>query len=97
MLPAALGGGIALQRVYPGRLRRPDACTTARPTATWIALYGSLAALVVGGVLVRRRAAAHAAGSSAPGPTAALAAVLFALPVAVHGFSHWTPEVSSDP
>jgi hypothetical protein len=28
---------------------------------------------------------------------AAVAAALFVLPVAVHGFRHWTPQVTSDP
>lgn len=94
VLPAALGAGIAFQLAFPGDYG-VRSVHNGPAAATWIALYGSLAALVVGAVLARRRSA-HAGRFERPGPTAALAALLFVLPVVVHGFSTWTPEVSHD-
>jgi hypothetical protein len=78
VVPAALAGGVALQWAYPGDfgyvLEDPGPALV-----TWIAVAGSLAAVVVG--LVRR------------GPpletTAALAAALLLLPVAAVGLTGW--------
>jgi hypothetical protein len=84
VLPAALGAGIGLQLAYPGDfgygLREGGPAL-----AAWIALWGGLAALVVGSLLqgrgeLRRRALAP------------IAALLFVSPVAVHGFAHWSPR-----
>ena len=56
---------------------------------TWIALWGSLAGIGVG-VATRLRL-------ERPGPVAALAAALFVLPVAIHGFARWEPRKATDP
>jgi hypothetical protein len=83
LLPVALAAGIVLQLAYPGEFGyRFHGTTPAWPA--WIALVGGLVALIIGVVAHRwdrldRR-----------GPVAALAVVLLTLPVAVHGFSHWS-------
>jgi hypothetical protein len=91
-LPGALAAGIVLQLEYPGdfglRLQEGGPAV-----ATWIALWGGLAALVLATVLVRR---GRPARLERPGALAALAALLFVLPVAVHGFDHWDAAVPSD-
>jgi hypothetical protein len=82
-LPVALGTGIALQLVYPG-----DFGYTLQEggpaIATWIALVGGGAALVAGIFLPRRFAELDRRCV-----IAAAAAVLVAVPVAVHGFANW--------
>jgi hypothetical protein len=87
VLPLALAAGIVLQLEVPGAFghahRGPGAFA-------WIAIYGSLAALVVGAV--RRGPALER-----PGPLAAGAVALFVLPVVVHGFSHWHAAQTEDP
>ena len=65
--------GIVLQLVY-------GTSAPARRRLAWIALFGGLAALVL--AIWRRHG-----GLERPGPVAALAVSLFALPVIVHGFS----------
>jgi hypothetical protein len=87
VLPLALGAGIALQLAYPGgfgslRGSGPSA-------ATWIAVVGGAAALAVGIVVHRHK--------EARGPLVAAAVLLFALPVVVHGFRHWSPADTVDP
>ena len=78
LLPVALAAGLVLQFAWPGdfglHLRHGGP-----PAAAWIALAGALAALAVGAVVNLRLER-----------ETALAAVLFVLPVAVHGFSHWS-------
>ena len=56
---------------------------------TWIAAGGAVAALVIG-LFVR-------GDRDARGPLVGLAVMLFALPVAVHGFSHWSAAQTRDP
>jgi hypothetical protein len=96
---AIVGGlafGIWLQVAYAGDfgLRAPR---TEPAIVVWIALYGGIAALVAGAVLAWRRGGQPPpARSRAHDAAAALAVFLFVLPVAVHGFSHWTPEVKHD-
>jgi len=91
-LPVALAAGIALQLGYPGDFGTK--LEHAGPgLATWIALWGGLAALAGAALLVRRRGRTL----ERLGPLAALAALLFVLPVAVHGFAHWDARVRSDP
>ena len=80
VLPAALGAGIGLQLAY-GR-------TGPSPPA-WIALFGALAALAFA-------TWRHRGGLERAGPTAALAVVLFCLPVVVHGFAQWHAQQASD-
>jgi hypothetical protein len=90
LLPAALVAGIALQHSFPGdfglHLQHGGP-----PVVTWIALWGSFAGLVVGALLVRARRGRF----ERPGPLAALATMLFVLPVAVHGFAHWHTGVAT--
>jgi hypothetical protein len=89
LLPAALVAGIVLQRLWPGDfdygLRHGGPAA-----ATWIALVGGGAALVVA-LLVRRLALEpkFALGGAA--------AAAFTLPVVVHGLWHWSPASPADP
>jgi len=82
-LPAALALGIAFQLVWPGDFGGKT-LEAGAGWATWVAAIGGAAALVLG-VLVRPRLEERRT------LFAGLAAALFVLPVAVHGFSEWTP------
>jgi hypothetical protein len=86
-LPLALGAGIALQLAYPGGFG--SLAGSGPSVVAWIAFAGGIAALVIG-AFVRWR-------FDAGGPLVALAAALFAVPVAVHGVRHWTAAEASDP
>jgi len=77
LLPVALAAGIALEQEWPGDFGLHLAHGGPAVVA-WIALFGALVGLVVG--------AWRGWGFERP---AALAAVLFVLPVAVHGFARW--------
>ena len=91
-----LAVGIWLQVAYAGDFGL-RAARTAPAIVVWIALYGGIAALVIGAVLAwRRREHEPVAPARVRGITAALAVFLFVLPVAAHGFSHWTPAVKHD-
>ena len=82
-IPVALAAGIVLQHFYPGDFGyRFHGTTPAWPT--WVALAGGLLALALGAV-TRRWGRADRANV-----VAALAVAAFAIPVAVHGFSHWS-------
>ena len=82
-LPVGLGAGIAFQLAYPGDFGY--ALDDGGPAlATWVALFGAAAALVVGALLPRRLT-----GLDRMGPIAAATAALAILPVALHGFTHW--------
>ena len=90
---ALLGGlaaGIWLQVAYAGDfgLKAPR---TEPAVVVWIALWGCLAALVVGAALGLLRRDWLGGDVRRHGTTAALAVALFVLPVAVHGFSRWSP------
>jgi hypothetical protein len=82
--PAALAAGIALQAAWPGdfglRLQHGGPGGIA-----WWALFGCLAALAVG--VARRLDHTRAT---------ALAATLFVLPVAAHGFANWDAAPTTD-
>jgi hypothetical protein len=84
LVPLALAAGITLELSWPGDFRLHLA-HGGPAAAAWIALAGSLAALVAGAFLRLRLER----------PTA-LAAVLFVLPVAVHGFAHWATVGKTD-
>ena len=88
--------GIWLQVVYAGDFGlRAQATEPAAPV--WIALYGGIAALVIGAFFAwRRRERQRSPVGRQRGITTALAVLLFALPVAVHGFSHWSPKTAHD-
>jgi hypothetical protein len=82
-LPVGLGAGIAFQLVYPGDFGY--ALNEGGPAlATWVALFGGAAALVLGLVLPRRYT-----GLDCPGAIATATAALAVLPVVLHGFTHW--------
>ena len=82
-LPVGLGAGIAFQLAYPGDFGY--ALHEGGPAlATWVALFGGAAALVLGLVLPRRFTELDRVGWIAAA-TAALAVV----PVVLHGFTHW--------
>jgi hypothetical protein len=89
VVPAAFGAGLVLQLVWPGDFGYT--LEHGGPAfVTWIALVGGALALIA--ALVLRLPAPrefHALGAAA--------AVAFTLPVFVHGVSHWSPSVRSDP
>ncbi|MGE5272797.1 MAG: hypothetical protein ACM3QU_03370 [Verrucomicrobiota bacterium] len=82
-LPVGLGSGIAFQLAYPGDFGY--ALHEGGPAlATWVALFGGAAALVLGLLLPRRYT-----GLDRPGAIATATAALAILPVVLHGFTHW--------
>lgn len=87
--PLALVAGIVLQRLWPGDfdygLRHGGPAL-----ATWIALAGGFAALVLWAVLRPRPVTERWSLGAA-------AVVCLSLPVFVHGVWHWTPGQRSDP
>jgi hypothetical protein len=89
-LALALGTGIWLQHDYAGDFGL-RAATTMPSVVVWIALFGGAAAIVAGAVLVWSRRNYLLARPRRRGLTTALAALLFVIPVAVNGFSHWSP------
>ena len=83
--PLALVAGIVLQRLYPGDFGY--ALEHGGPAwATWVAVAGALVALAVGARWQRDA-----------GRDAALASVLFLLPVFVHGLGNWSPAPDRHP
>ena len=84
VLPLALGAGIGLELAWPGDFANVPG-DGGPGLAVWIAAVGGTAALVAG-ALARGRARGH----ERPGRLTALAALVFAIPVVVSGFSHWT-------
>jgi hypothetical protein len=91
VLPAALAAGIVLQQLYPGdfelHIREQGPAW-----ATLLALFGCLAGIAVAVALARRGAGRYERRGLLPG----LAAAVFVLPVAVHGFAHWDPLSKHD-
>jgi hypothetical protein len=87
VLPVALGAGIALQLAFAGDFG-PGLHEGGPALATWVAAIGAVVAIVVG---LRRERRVEARTWIV---TAAI--VLFCLPVAVHGFRHWSPAASVD-
>ena len=82
VLPLALAAGIVLQLAYAGEFGYRFHGTTPGWPA-WVAVGGAAAALAVGIVRPPRPRESR-------GPLVAAAVALLALPVAVHGFSHWS-------
>src|SRR5207253_678828 len=84
VLPVALASGIVFQLEFPGdfgmRVQH-----TGPAFAAWVALWGGLAGVLAIVVLTRRGGGRF----ERPDRLAGLAALLFVLPVAVHGFAHW--------
>ncbi len=88
LIPAALAAGVILQLLWPGDFQY--GLEHGGPAhATWFAAVGGAAALVAAALLRRR-------GRVTAGPLAALAAAAFVLPVAGHGFRHWSPRERAD-
>ena len=92
-LALAIGTGIWLQHDYAGDfgIRAPR---TMPSIVVWIALFGGAAAILVGALLVWLRRDYLLERPRRRGLTTALAALIFVIPVAVNGFSHWTPRVT---
>jgi hypothetical protein len=95
---ALVGGlalGIWLQVAYTGDfgLRAPR---TEPAWVVWFALYGGIAALVIGALLAWWRRAPARPVARQRGITTAFAVFLFVLPIAVHGFSYWSPQTAHD-
>ncbi len=82
-LPAALGLGIAFQLLWPGDFGGKTIENGGPAWATWVAALGGAGALVLA-LLLRPRLEERRT------TLAGLAAILFVLPVAVHGFANWT-------
>jgi hypothetical protein len=85
-----LGAGIALQLVWPGWFGG-SAADGGPAAAAWIAAAGTAVALVAGTVLGPSRRRGHVAAATSA------TALLFVLPVAVDGFSHWSPTPPAGP
>lgn len=81
-LPAALAAGLWLHLTWPGDFGELHQGGPA--FATWVALVGSVIAIPVGFVAERRWGSIERRGYFA-----GLAAILFVLPVAVHGMREW--------
>jgi hypothetical protein len=87
VLPVGLAAGIVLQLEFPGDFG-PGLREGGPALATWIAAIGGVIALAVG---LRRERRIEARTWIVTG-----AVVLFCIPVAVHGFRHWSPAASVD-
>jgi hypothetical protein len=86
VLPVALGAGIVLQLVYPGDFGVPYRLVNGPPGwLTWVSFGAAIAALLAAALFGRR--IPQVQGLPVVG---AAAVALFLLPVAVHGYSHWT-------
>ena len=81
-LPAGLAAGLWLQITWPGDFGQLDQGGPA--FATWVALVGGLAAIPAGFFVMRRWR-----GIERRGLYAGATALLFVLPVAVHGMREW--------
>lgn len=86
LLPVALAAGIGLQIAFPGDFGTPYTFGHGGPgLLTWIAFAAAVAALLAAAVAGRRIPQVEG-----PAPLAAAAVALFLVPLAVHGYTHWT-------
>jgi len=85
VVPLGLGAGIWLQLEYPGNFGYTFGSGGGPAVVVWWALFAGSAALVWAAVVRRLQRFERR------GLYAGLAGLLFVLPVAVHGFSHWSP------
>ena len=91
LLPVALAAGIGLQLAYPGDFGVPYRLVDGAPGwLTWVSFGATVAALLAAAIFGRR--IPQVQGMPA---LAAAAVALFLLPVAVHGYSHWTRPSSA--
>jgi len=89
VLPFAFLAGVALEHQWPGDFAY--GLEKGGPGAvTWFALGAGVVALLLGILLAGQRPKER-------WTLGAVAACLFVLPVAVHGFSNWTPLNKTDP
>jgi hypothetical protein len=86
VVPLGLGAGIWLQVAYPGNFGYAFGSGGGPAIVVWWALFAGAAALVW--ATVARRPQRFERRNLFAG----LAGLLFVLPVAVHGFSHWSPQ-----
>jgi hypothetical protein len=86
VLPVALAAGVGLQLAYPGDFGVPYRLVDGSPGwLTWVSFGATVAALIAAAIFGRRIPQVEGM------PVVAASAVaLFLLPVAVHGYSHWT-------
>ncbi len=89
VLSVALAAGIGLELAWPGDFGGSPA-DGGPALAIWIAAIGGSVALVAAAVVRPERGSLDR-----PGRLTALAAVLFLLPVAVSGLSHWSARLSA--
>ena len=91
LLPVALAAGIAFQLVFPGDFGVPYRLVDGAPGwLTWLSFALGLLALAAAAIFGRRIPQVQGV------PMVAAAAVaVFLVPVAVHGYSHWTRPPSS--
>ena len=91
VLPVGLASGILLQWWVPGSFGSPYRPGEGGPAwVTWAAFGAAGAALVAGALIGRRLPQLER-----DGPLAAAAVVLFLVPVAVHGYSRWSPTATA--
>jgi hypothetical protein len=91
VLPTAFAAGVVLQFAYPGDFELH--IRELGPSApAWIALAGGFVAAVAAVALARRGLGRY----ERPGVLAGLAAGLFVLPVAIHGFANWDAPSKHD-
>jgi hypothetical protein len=90
VLPVALAAGITLELTMPGNFGSPYRPGDGSPGwLTWVSFATAGAALLVA-ALIRRFPQLER-----DGPLAAAAVALFLLPIAVHGYSHWSPTATA--
>jgi hypothetical protein len=91
VLPVGLAAGIALQLAFPGDFERPFRHAQGAPGwLTWASFAAAGLALLVGVVGGRRLPEVER-----PGFLAAGAVALFVLPVAIHGYTHWSTRAGA--
>jgi hypothetical protein len=85
VLPLAFCAGVGLEAAWPGDFANVPG-DGGPALAVWVGVVGGITALVLGALKWRR-----APGHERPGRLTSLAALVFVVPVAVAGFSHWSP------